>query len=104
VNGLDSLAITKLDVLDGLDELQVCTAYRCGDTILREMPGDVAQLAACEPVYESIAGWQEPTKGLTSYDALPAAAQRYIRKLEETSGVPASIISTGSDREHTIIR
>jgi len=104
VNGLDSLAITKLDVLDGLDELHVCTAYRCGDTVLREMPGDVAQLAACEPVYESIAGWQEPTKGLTSYDALPAAAQRYIRKLEETSGVPASIISTGSDREHTIIR
>ena len=104
VNGLNSLAITKLDVLDGLEELQVCTAYRCGNTVLRDMPGDVAQLAACEPVYESIAGWQEPTRGLTTFSALPAAAQRYIRKLEETSGVPASIISTGSDREHTIIR
>jgi adenylosuccinate synthase len=104
VNGLDSLAITKLDVLDGFDELQVCTAYRYGDTVLRDMPGDVAQLAACEPVYEAIAGWQESTKGLTTFDALPPAAQRYIRKLEETSGVPASIISTGSDREHTIIR
>jgi adenylosuccinate synthase len=104
VNGLDELAITKLDVLDGLDELQVCTAYRCGDTVLREMPGDISQLAACQPIYEAIAGWREPTKGLTRYDALPTAARRYIQKLEETSGVPASIISTGSDREHTIFR
>ena len=104
VNGLDSLAITKLDVLDGLDELQVCTAYRCGATIIRDMPGDVAQLAACEPVYESMPGWKTPTKGMTSYDQLPDGARRYIEKLEETSGVPASIISTGSDRDHTILR
>src|SRR5579864_84476 len=104
VNGLDSLAITKLDVLDELDELLVCTAYRCGATVLHDMPGDVAQLAACEPVYESIPGWKAPTKGATTFEALPAAARAYIQKLEEASGVRASIISTGSDREHTIVR
>ena len=104
VNGLDSLAITKLDVLDGLDELQICTAYRCGDTVLKEFPGDISQLAACQPVYESIAGWKQPTKGVTEFDKLPAEAKAYVRRLEDTSGVPAAIISTGSDRDHTIIR
>ena len=104
VNGLDSLAITKLDVLDGLSELQVCTAYRCGGETIRDMPGDVAQLAACQPVYEPMPGWTQPTKGITTYAQLPDGARRYIEKLEETSGVPASIISTGSDREHTIVR
>jgi adenylosuccinate synthase len=104
VNGLDALAITKLDVLDGLDELQICTAYRCGDTVLKEFPGDISQLAACQPVYESIAGWTQPTKGVTEFDKLPAEAKAYVRRLEETSGVPAAIISTGSDRDHTIIR
>jgi adenylosuccinate synthase len=104
VNGLDSLAITKLDVLDDLDELLVCTAYRCGGSLTQDLPGDVAQLAACEPVYEAIKGWKAPTKGITTFEALPAGAQHYIRKLEEASGVRASIISTGSDREHTIVQ
>jgi adenylosuccinate synthase len=104
VNGLDSLAITKLDVLDGLEELQVCTAYRCGSETLAEMPGDIAQLAACEPIYETLPGWSRPTKGITRFEDLPAEAQRYIKRLEETSGVPASIVSTGSERDHTIVR
>ena len=104
VNGLDALAITKLDVLDGLDELEICTAYKCGSETLTEMPGDTAQLAACQPVYEKMAGWKQPTRGVTNYDDLPAAAQAYIRKLEETSGVSAAIVSTGSERDHTIIR
>ena len=63
VNGLDALALTKLDVLDGLPELQVCTAYRCNGKVLTEMPGDPAQLAACEPVYETLPGWTAPTRG-----------------------------------------
>ena len=104
VNGLSALAITKLDVLDGLDTLEICTAYRCGAETLTEMPSDVAQLAACQPVYESMPGWNEPTKGITDYSRLPKNAQAYIRRLEETSGVKAAIISTGSDREHTILR
>ena len=104
VNGLHALAITKLDVLDGLSEIQICTAYKCGSETLTEMPSDLAQLAACEPIYETMPGWTEPTAGVTAYDKLPAAAKNYIRKLEETSGVEAAIVSTGSDRAETIIR
>jgi adenylosuccinate synthase len=104
VNGLDALALTKLDVLDGLPELQVCTAYRCRGVTLTDMPGDVAQLAACEPVYETLPGWDAPTKGARSYDELPDAAKRYVARLEDVTGVPAAIISTGSAREDTIVR
>jgi adenylosuccinate synthase len=96
--------LTKLDVLDGLPELQVCTAYRCYANTLNEMPGDVAQLAACEPIYETLAGWRAPTAGARRYADLPREAQRYVARLEEITGVPASIISTGSAREDTIIR
>ena len=100
----DALAITKLDVLDGLESLQVCTAYRCGSETLTEMPGDLAQLAACEPIYETLQGWTRPTRGITRFADLPLEAQKYIARLEETSGVPASIVSTGSERDHTIVR
>ena len=79
VNGLDALALTKLDVLDGLPELQVCTAYRCHGATLTEMPGDTAQLAACEPVYETLPGWTSPTQGARRYDDLPREAQRLHR-------------------------
>jgi adenylosuccinate synthase len=104
VNGLDALALTKLDVLDELPELQVCTAYRCNGATLTEMPGDVMQLAVCEPVYETLAGWSAPTRGIRSYDQLPREARAYIARLEEITGVPAAIVSTGSGREETILR
>jgi adenylosuccinate synthase len=104
VNGLDGLALTKMDVLDGFEELKICTAYKCGGETLQEMPADIAQLAACEPVYETIAGWDRPTAGITRYADLPEGAKAYIRRLEEVSGVPAAVISTGSDRSHTIVR
>jgi adenylosuccinate synthase len=104
VNGLDALAITKLDVLDGLDELHVAVGYRCGATVLEDMPGDTLQLARCEPVYETLPGWKQPTAGATTYSQLPHAARAYIKRLEELCEVPAAIISTGSDRTHTIIR
>jgi adenylosuccinate synthase len=104
INGLDALAITKLDVLDGLETIQICTAYSCRGRTLKEFPSDVSQLAACEPVYESLPGWATPTAGCRTFDALPDNAQRYIARLEEVSGVRAAIVSTGSDREDTIIR
>ncbi len=104
VNGLEALAITKLDVLDELESLEICTAYRCGDQMLTEMPGDTAQFAACTPVYERLPGWRRPTRGVTQFADLPAEARQYIRRLEEVSGAPAAIISTGSDRDHTILR
>jgi adenylosuccinate synthase len=104
INGIDALAITKMDVLDGLETLQVCTAYRCGDQVLDEMPGDTAQLSACTPIYETLPGWRQPTQGMTRFEDLPAEARAYIKRLEEICGVPAAIVSTGSDRTHTIIR
>ncbi len=104
VNGLDALALTKLDVLDGMPELQVCTAYTYKGATLTEMPGDIAKFAACEPVYETLAGWTAPTAGVRKYDDLPREAKQYVARLEEVTGVPAAIISTGSAREETIIR
>jgi len=104
INGLDALALTKLDVLDGLDRIEVCTAYRCGGRTLTELPSDITQLAACEPVYETLPGWKTPTKGARRFADLPDAARRYIARLEEVSGVPAAIVSTGSERDDTIVR
>ena len=104
VNGLDALALTKLDVLDGLDQIQIGTAYRCRDAVLTELPGDLAQLASAEPVYETMPGWSRSTAGATRFGDLPEAARRYVARLEAITGVPIAIISTGSAREHTIIR
>jgi adenylosuccinate synthase len=104
VNGLDALALTKLDVLDGLPELQVCTSYRCRGVVLTEMPGELAQLAACEPIYETLPGWSLPTRGVREYDELPREAREYIARLEAITGVPAAIVSTGSGRDETIFR
>jgi adenylosuccinate synthase len=104
VNGLDALALTKLDVLDGLPEIQVCTSYRCRGASLTEMPGDLAQLSACEPVYETSPGWTTPTRSVRRFDDLPREARAYIARLEEITGVPAAIVSTGSAREDTIVR
>ena len=104
INGLDALALTKLDVLDGLDRIDICTAYRCGSRTLTEFPSDIGQLAACEPVYESMPGWSSPTKGVRRFEDLPDAARRYIARLEEVSGVRAALVSTGSERDDTILR
>jgi adenylosuccinate synthase len=103
INGLDAMALTKLDVLDGLPEVLVCTGYRTADGLLTEFPADLRLLAGAEPVYETLPGWSEPTRGVTRFDRLPAAAQRYVRRLEEVSGVACGIVSTGSDRRETII-
>ena len=104
INGLDALALTKLDVLDGLPEIQVCTSYRCKGASLTEMPSEIAQLSSCEPVYETLPGWTAPTRSVRRYADLPREAQRYIARLEEVTGVPAAVVSTGSAREDTIIR
>jgi len=104
INGLDALALTKLDVLDGLERIEICSSYRCGSRTLTEFPSDLGQLAACEPVYESMPGWSASTRGVRRFADLPEAARRYIARLEEVSGVPAVIISTGSGRDDTILR
>jgi adenylosuccinate synthase len=104
INGLDALALTKLDVLDGMPEVEICTAYRSRGAELSDLPGDLAQLAAAEPVYERMAGWSRPTGRLRRYDELPGEARRYLARLEEVTGVPIAVISTGSAREDTIVR
>jgi adenylosuccinate synthase len=104
INGLDALALTKLDVLDGLDELKICTSYRIGGRTVSEFPADLAASDRCEAIYETLPGWKEPTRGARDFDELPDAARRYVTRLEQVSGVPAAIVSTGSDRDETIIR
>ena len=104
INGLDALALTKLDVLDGLPEVQLCTGYRTPQGILTEFPANLRALATAEPVYETLPGWSAPTKAATRMEDLPAEARRYVQRLEEVSGVPCAIISTGSDRAETIVR
>jgi adenylosuccinate synthase len=104
INGLDALALTKLDVLDGLDELQICTGYRIAGRTVTEFPADLAAADRREAVYETLPGWKEPTRGARDFDELPEAAQRYVTRLEQVSGLPAAIVSTGSDRDETIIR
>jgi adenylosuccinate synthase len=104
INGLDGLALTKLDVLDGLDRIDICTSYRSGSRTITDFPSDLGQLQACEPVYESMPGWTTPTAGVREFDKLPAAARKYLARLEEVSGVSAAIVSTGSERDDTILR
>jgi adenylosuccinate synthase len=104
VNGFDAIALTKLDVLDGLAEIPVCTAYRHAGETIHEFPSDGAVLEACEPVYETLPGWNEPTAGMREFKQLPEAARRYVDRLAELSGCPIGIISTGPDRDHTIRR
>ena len=104
INGLDAIALTKLDVLDGLPEVKLCTAYKTATGTMTEFPADLRLLAGAEPLYETLPGWKSPTKGMTTFEQLPTEAQRYIRRLEETSGAACAIISTGSDRTETIVR
>jgi adenylosuccinate synthase len=104
INGLDALALTKLDVLDGLDAVKICTGYRIGERSVTEFPADLASAARCEAIYETLPGWKEPTRGARDFNDLPAEARSYVERLEEVSGVPAAIVSTGSDRDETIIR
>jgi adenylosuccinate synthase len=103
INGLDALGITKLDVLDGLPEIKVCTRYRYKGEPVEEFPGELSMLEQCEPEYETLPGWDEPTKGATCVEALPANARRYLETLEKLCDVPVEMVSTGPDRASTIV-
>jgi adenylosuccinate synthase len=97
-NGLTGLVITKLDVLDGFDTIKVCTGYKYDGGTLDRVPSTLTELESCEPVYEEHPGWSKPTAGCRSWDDLPVEAQTYIKRLEELTGVPVVIISTGQER------
>jgi adenylosuccinate synthase len=104
INGLDAIALTKLDVLDGFPEVLICTGYRTNDGTVTEFPADLRALTGAVPVYERMPGWSSPTKGATDFDQLPIEAQRYVARLEQVSGVSCAIVSTGSDRRETIVK
>ncbi|MDZ7841445.1 MAG: adenylosuccinate synthase [Gammaproteobacteria bacterium] len=102
VNGLTGLCITKLDVLDNLDRLRICVAYDRGGERLETPLVSAEMLETCTPVYEDLEGWTGSTSGATRLEALPPAARRYLERIEELTGVPIDIISTGPDRNETI--
>ena len=103
INGVSGLCVTKLDVLDGLEEMKICTGYNIDGKFSDILPVGADDLARCVPVYESMAGWQDSTVGVRSLNALPAAARAYIQRMESVCGVPVDMISTGPDRDETIV-
>ncbi len=103
LNSLSGLCITKLDVLDGLETIRLCVAYRDGDESLVYAPAGAEAIARCEPVYEDMPGWDEPTAGITTLEALPVNARRYLDRVEALLETPIDIISTGPDRAETMI-
>ena len=104
LSGVDSIALTKLDVLDELDELEICVGYRLDGEIVRAFPSSLDLLEESEPVYESLPGWKQDTVGTLKFSDLPQAAQDYISFIEEQLGVGVGIVSTGPRREETIVR
>lgn len=103
LNGLTGLAITKLDVLGGLKKIKICTAYKHHGEIIKNFPANLKVLAQCEPVYETLDGWDEDISTLTSYDQLPANVLGYLKRVEELSEVPIKIVSVGPQRDQTIV-
>jgi len=103
IGGIDGLALTKLDVLDGLDEVKICVAYEGPDgTRYDHLPASMALQAAVRPIYESLEGWKDSTQGARSWVDLPAAAIKYVRRVEELVGAPVALLSTSPDRDDTI--
>ena len=101
--GIDGIALTKLDVLDGLDELKICVGYRLDGRELDFLPAEQSAQARVEPVYETMAGWKETTKGARTWAELPAQAIKYVRHVEELIGAPVAMLSTSPEREDTIL-
>ncbi|MDB5773904.1 MAG: purA [Herbaspirillum sp.] len=103
INGVSGICLTKLDVLDGLESLKICTGYKLGDKTVDIFPSGAEDAARCEPIYEEMPGWQESTVGVQAMDGLPANALAYVKRIEALLGVPIAMVSTGPDREETIV-
>lgn len=103
-NSLTGLCVTKLDVLDGLEEIKICVGYRLDGELIRTPPLIMDRYGACEPIYETMPGWQTDTSGVTAYAELPSPAQAYLARIEELLGTPVDIVSTGPGREAVIVR
>lgn len=103
VNGLSGLCITKLDVLDGLEELLLCTGYELDGEQIDLLPMGADDITRCKPIYERMDGWADSTVGVTQYDELPVNARLYLQRIEHVTGVPVAMVSTSPDRDHTIM-
>jgi adenylosuccinate synthase len=103
INGVSGMCLTKLDVLDGLETLKLCTGYTLNGKTVDIFPVGAEEAALCQPIYEEMPGWSESTVGAKSMDALPATARAYIKRIEDLVGVPIDMVSTGPDREETIV-
>jgi adenylosuccinate synthase len=103
INGITGLCFTKLDVLDGLAEIKMCTGYRLRGQAVDILPLDADDIVECEPVYETFPGWTETTAGVTRWDDLPTHARRYLERVQSFIGAPIDMVSTGPDRDHTIL-
>src|SRR5260370_6510877 len=103
IDGHAGLCMTKLDVLDGLDEVKLCVGYKLGGKDVDILPRGASEVARCEPVYETFRGWKESTIGITQWSELPAKAQAYLTRVQEVAGVPIDMGSTGPDRDATIL-
>jgi len=104
LNGASGLCITKLDVLDGVEAVKICVGYELEETFSEILPVGAEELERCHPVYEELPGWMESTVGIRSYESLPKGARAYLKRIEELAGVPIDLISTGPEREETIVR
>lgn len=104
LNGFTSIAITRLDILDVLPGLRICTGYKLDGQTTNDFPSSITVLEKCQPVYEELPGWEESTEDVRNFEDLPANAQRYVKRLEELIGCPSSLISVGRSREQTIVR
>ncbi|MCX7180753.1 MAG: adenylosuccinate synthetase, partial [Proteobacteria bacterium] len=103
INGVSGLCVTKLDVLDGVEELKLCVGYKLEGVFTDILPVGAEELARCEPVYQTLPGWTQSTVGVKTLDGLPATARAYLKRIEEVCEVPVDMISTGPDREETIV-
>jgi adenylosuccinate synthase len=101
--GIDGIALTKLDVLDGFDEIKLCTGYRLDGREIDYLPADATEQARCKPIYEIMDGWKGSTRGARSWAQLPAQAVKYVRRVEELIGAPVALLSTSPEREDTIL-
>ena len=103
VGGITGIALTKIDVLDGFEEVAICTGYRLGDQVLDYYPAHAAEQAKVEPIYETMPGWSESTASARSWAELPAQAIKYIRRIEELIQCPVTLVSTSPERDDTIL-
>jgi adenylosuccinate synthase len=103
LNGLTSLAVTKLDVLGGLDSLKICTGYQYKDEILEDFPASLNVLADCKPIYETLPGWSESISGIKDMNDMPGPVNNYLQRIEALTETPIHIVSVGADRNETIL-